>query len=238
MALDFFTNGWHYPSNTKIVLLDDFTDEYAAGPVTGTSPWISTLLSSGTAATSANAVGGELVLSGAGTTDNSGAQVQWDTEPVILAANKDVAFYCRAKVSDITESHWYMGLGVTDTTFIDGADGNTALAHADSVGLWSADDVATMALVGVTGSAVGPNTGALAATLAAATYAEYEFLYKAGAVAGTGTVTVRINGIVVGQVYSAGWTQVKLAPTLALVSGTASGTISANFDLIAVACER
>lgn len=221
-----------------VVFFDHFVDEYALTsnePVTGTSPWIGTALSSGTTAFSTDVVGGVCVLSGAATTDNSGSQIQTDVEAFALQAGKDLVFASRFKVSNAIESHLFAGIGITDTTFLDGADGTACLANTASLGLFSPDDAATLYVIAGNTTIVGQSA---VHTLVDDTYLVGEFHVRMDpSVAGAGAVTVFINGNYITTVNMTNLSTTEMAVTLAQVSGTASGTVSATFDYVGVACE-
>lgn len=240
MSLRRFTEGG-IPDQIRdnaVVVFEDFTDEYAAGPVTGTSPWISTLLASGTSTTSTNVLGGNIILSGAATTDNSGAQIQTDIEMFQLQAGKDAVFACRVQLSEATDNHFFAGFGVTDTTFMDGGDGTAALVHSSSLGFFKPDDAAVLYVVAVSGSAVVGQTAVL--TMTAATNYLLEFRVAMDPVtANKGVIWAFVNGgLVAGPFTFTSLPSVTMGLTAAQVSGSATGTITATLDYIGAAVER
>ena len=204
-------------------------------PVTASGPWIGTALASGTTAFT-DAIGGTVILSGAATTDNSGSQIQHDLGLWALQASKDIAFYVRFKLSNATDSHFYAGVGTTDTTFIDGGDADAALVHTDSFGIWKPDDAAIPYFT-VNNATTITKPFAFPA-LSDNTYVELEFLYQASATAGSGVVKCYTNRTLVGQGSVSGGPTTTLALVLAQVSGTATGTVSATIDAVGIMMER
>lgn len=231
------------------VLWEDFDDDYAltsSVPVTGTSPYIGTALASGTVSFATDEQYGVVVLSGAGTSDNSGAQLQRDMEIAALLTGKRTRWMCRAKLSDATESHFFNGLSISDTTICDGADGIAGLTPTDCVGFYKADGGATVALVAKRDSVVVCNS-TLPVTLEANTYYWFAFEVDMSGTAGVGNLSGYVYstaGVLLGRTgpitstalpYSA---EEILTPSLALVSGTATGTISATIDCYGLEMER
>jgi len=92
-----------------------FTDEEL-------TEFVATAVNSGTSAIADDIVGGGLVLSGAATTDDSGANVQLDAFPVKLAAGKSARFLTTLKLSDATQSDLMVGFGTVDTSIIAGSN--------------------------------------------------------------------------------------------------------------------
>lgn len=240
MALRRLSEAGSYNPVDVAFFWDDFIDEYAltsSEPVTGTSPWIGTALASGTTAFANDVNGGTCILSGNATSDNSGSQIQLDTESFAVQASKDLAFGCRFQMSEATDNHFFAGLGITDTTFLDGADGTAALANTASLGFFKPDDGATLYLVAGNGaSTIVAQTAVL--TVAAATWYTAEFVYRGSATAGNGSVDVYINKNYITTVNITGASTTEMAITLASVSGSATGTISSTFDWVYAASER
>lgn len=236
MALAPLSTGVVYNPYTTVFRIEDWVDEYAAGPVTGTSPWISTLLASGTATTSGDGNLGAIVLSGAGTADNSGAQVQYDTEWITSAASRNATFGAYFKMSNVTDQHFFAGFAVTDTTLLDGADAIAGLTAADCIGFFKPDDAATMYMVAkaTTGGVV--LNSAVPVTLVADTYYWMEFVVRWTSTT-AGTVSAYVNGLWVGDYPLLSGPTTDMAPSVAQVSGTASGTISSTIRKVYAAIE-
>ena len=223
---------------------EDWADEYTL--TAAASPWVGTALSSGTGVLTSDATGGILVLSGNATSDNSGYQVQRDMETAALIANKRTRFMVRFKLSDATESHFFAGLSITDTTVCDGADGIAGLTPSDCVGFYKADGGTTLALVVKRDSVVVCNTSF--ATLASDTYYWAAFEVDMTSTAGLGTVQAWVsNGETGERIVGSGVLTSAVMPydgeeflteTLSLVSGTASGTITASIDCIGTLIDR
>ena len=223
---------------------EDWNDEYTI--TAAASPWIGTALSSGTGVLSVDEQYGVLRLSGNATSDNSGYQVQRDMETCALLTGKKTRFLTRFKLSDATESHFFAGHSITDTTICDGADAIAGLTPSDCIGFYKADGGATLALVVKRDSVVVCNTSF--ATLASDTY--YWAAFEVGMTDTDGTGTARAwvyNGTTGALLFSSGGITSSVMPysgeeilteSLALVSGTASGTITATIDCIGTLIER
>jgi hypothetical protein len=227
------------------VFWDDFNDEYALTsnePVAASSPWVGTALSSGTTAFSTDEKFGVMVLSGAATTDNSGSQVQGDMETISFNAGKKVRFLARLKLSDGTEDEVYAGLGISDTTFLDGT-GTLAggLTHTDSVGFYKPDGSTDIFFV-VRRDSINSTIGPFSSRIVAATYAVLAFEVEMDpTVAGRGVARAYIDGVSLGSLNSDTFpydTEEILTPTLAFVSGNATGTKTCTVDYAGAAQER
>lgn len=220
---------------------DDFVKEVpltSSEPVSTSSNYVGTALSSGTTSFATDAIGGWCVLSGAATTDNSGSQIQQDVETFGLQLGKDIAFSTRFKVSNAVDSHFFVGLGITDTTFVDGSDGSAALANTASLGFWSPDDSAALYITAGNGASTIVGNSQVT-TLVDDTFIVCDFVARASAtVSGAVAISVWINGNSVGTFNYVGVSTHTMCITAALVSGTASGTVSASIDYIACTCER
>lgn len=123
---------------------DDFNDVYALTsnvPVSASSPYIGTGLNSGTFSQTAGS--SEAIISGAATTDNSGAQIQDDVANYNLVAGMQIDFLARVKMSDATQQECLVGLCVIDTTLLDGT-GTLAggLTFSGGIGFYKPDDEA------------------------------------------------------------------------------------------------
>ena len=247
MALSFATNSpfkGAWDRSVWFYFFDDFMDEYALTsnlPVAASSPWVGTALSSGTFAMSTDAKGGVCVLSGAGTTDNSGAQIQQDMEVWSLEAGKEVWFTARLKASDATQSEVFVGLAITDTTLLD-ATGTLAagMTHSDSVGFYKPDGETNWYGV-VRRDSVQANTGAIG-TSADDTYILLEArVVMDPTTAGKGRVTYFVNGAEVGRIDSTTLpydSEEFLALSVAMNSGDNSGTKTVTVDFIGAAQQR
>ena len=247
MAQTYFPARWEsFPAGPDFYeFWEDFDDEYALSsnlPVATSSPWVGTALNTGTFAQTTDEKFGVAVFSGAGTTDNSGAQIQGDMEDVSLVTSKTTRFLVRFKLSDSTQSEFFAGLGITDTTFLDGTGTLAAgLTHTDSVGFYKPDGEQNVYLV-VRRDSV--NVAAQSVTaISDATYVVLGFEVAMSSTAGTGTVRVSVDG---NWVASAGTfstvmpydTEEVLTPTISFLSGDATGTKTATVDYIGVLQER
>lgn len=237
MALAPLSSGAVYHPYTTVSYIENWVDEYAAGPVTGTSPWISSLTASGTAATSADGNMGALVLSGAGTTDNSGAQVVFDTEWITPQASKQCVYGAYFKMSNVTDQALFAGISVNnDTTILDGADAIAGLTLSDCIGFFKPDDVTTMYMVAKSTAGGVVLNSAVPVTMVADTYYWMEFLIKWTSTT-AGTISAYVNGLWVGDYPLLAGPSTDMAPGVAMVSGTATGTISSTIRKVYAACE-
>jgi len=224
---------------------EDWADEYTGQTTSAAAGnrWIHTLLSSGTFAQTTDEKFGVAVLSGAATTDNSGAQIQADMETCSLVTSKTTRFIVRLKLSDATQDEFFAGLAITDTTLLDGTGTLAAgLTHTDSVGFYKPDGatdvycVVRRDSVNVVSFSVG--------SVAADTYAVFAFEVVMSSTAGTGQIRAAKDGNWVTQA-GGGYSTVMpydseeiLAPSLAFNTGDNVGTKTLTVDYLGVLQER
>lgn len=136
---------------------------------TGTSPVVYT-----------DAAGGVLLIT-TGASENDGVNIQWLGEAFHLASPGIRALYfgARFKISDATESDFFIGLCDTDTDILGGAD--------DSIGFRKADASTAVSFV----TEKGGTETTLAAFTATTGWVTVEFFYDAGA----GTLEVFVDGV-------------------------------------------
>lgn len=236
--------------NTQVTALppfifwDDFCDEYALTsnePVSASSPWIGTALSSGTtsqASTAADVNTGVLILSGAGTTDNSGSQIQLDMQICQMVAGKHYEYRTRHKSSDGTQDEVFSGVAVADTTLLDGT-GTLAggLTHTDSIGFYKPDG-GTLVYGVVRAASVQLATGAYNIDPTA----NHDFWWKLDVNPSdvtTGTVTFFVDGYQIGQITGTlPANTVFLSPAHSFVTGDNVGTKTNTVDYIGLLIER
>ena len=141
---------------------------------TGTSPAVYT-----------DAAGGVLLLTTGGT-ENDGLNIQWLGENFHLGATGISALYfgCRFKISDATQSDFFIGLCDTDTDILGGAD--------DSIGFRKADGSTAVSFVTEKGTTETTATAFTADT----SWHIVEFYYDAGA----GTLEPFVDGVSIGNV--------------------------------------
>lgn len=236
------------------LFFDTFNDELSLTsnePVAASSGWVGTALAAGTTAFSTDEQFGVVVLSGAATTDNSGSQMQRDMEFNALITGKKTRIVGRFKLSESTQSHFFMGLSITDTTVLDGADGIAGLTPSDCVGVFKADGDDLLELVVIRDSVVVVRSS-IYNGLANDTY--YHFAVEVQMDADTAG-----KGVVKGFLYAAPFTTTAptligetgpvqgltmpysaeeiLAPTMAFASGSATGTQTCTIDYIGVGQE-
>lgn len=211
---------------------EDWTDEYAAGPVTGTSPWIVTLLASGTSTMSTDAQGGKIILAGT-TTDNSGAQVQMDYAAFNFATGTNIRCVWDATVSVTHDTEIFGGLAVTDTTLLDGTGTlGGGLTFSNGVGFYHPDDGSTgpsyiygVLQLGSVTSATGPILIDLTTNHVFAFEVQMD-----PTTAQTGIVTFYIDGVYAGELRSTAFTAATtfLTPSLSITTGTNVGHTFTN----------
>lgn len=97
--------------------------------------WTVTDVASGTGAVSSTVPGGALVLTGAATTDNSGANIQLKSAPLKLAAEEWADFLIKIRMSDVIESDLMVGFGVVDTSVIAGISDFVGIRKVDGAAL-------------------------------------------------------------------------------------------------------
>lgn len=216
---------------------DDFHDVYALTSnltVDASSPWIGTALNTGTMLQTTADPGSSVILSGAATTDNSGVQIQTGTSGISLptTAGQEAGFICRAKLSEATDSEFFCGLAVADTTLLDGTGTLAAgLTHSDSFCFYKPDNQTHIFLCMWTGTAMSASID-LGAPPNATGYNIYAARYVAQSATG-GQMIAYINGAMVSSATVANatvQTTRDLRPSIAMLSGTASGTITATVD--------
>lgn len=200
-----------------------------------------TALASGTGVVTVDENHGIYRQSGAATTDNSGSQIQLDMEPVSLNAGKTVLFMMRGgKCSDGTQDEFFTGLAITDTTLLDGT-GTLAggLTHTDSIGFYKPDGESNVYGV-IRRDSVQLATGAYAMTMT--NYNVYAMRIEMDpSTAGKGRVIFYVNGTEIGRLDSTTMpydAEEILAPSIAFVTGDASGTKTCDHDFIGWQVER
>jgi hypothetical protein len=145
-----------------VVLCNDFIKEsdYTAGD------WTVTETGDGTQAIAADELNGALLLTCA-SSDNDSIEMQLVQDNWKMSAGKRLWFEAKFKVSDATESDFFIGLATTDTTVIDGT--------TDSVGFKKADGSTTVQSVTEDNTSETTNT---AYTCAADTYVTVGFYWN------------------------------------------------------------
>lgn len=215
---------------------DFFTDE-SLSATAASSGLLATVINTGTVSVLDSVHGGVARLSGAGTTDNSGANVQGDVEFAALRSNTETKFIARVRFGNsgstgdtVTQSDFYAGLILQDTDITGGV--------TDGIYFKKADGAATIECV-VERDSVESTSGAVA-TLAESTWYELAINVEMGA-GGAGTAHFFINGSKVASVASLTMpydSEEYLTPSLEFMSGDASGTRYLDVDYIGCAGER
>lgn len=182
-----------------------------------------TAVSSGTADVVSTVAGGALVISGAATTDNSGASVQANEANMIVDEGQVLRFLTKVRVSDATEIDLFAGFYETDTDPVGGLANGIYFTKADgSTRLKLVHEKATVETVLDTGIDLAANT-------------DYELAFEVTKGAYNGST---YNGKVVGYVDGKAFNldvedilanTVLMRPSLFAQSGTATGTITATF---------
>lgn len=79
-----------------------------------------TAVTSGAASIADNVPGGGMLLSGAGTTDDSGANLQLDCSPIRLVSGESFRMMGPVSLGDAVESDFWFGLAPVDTSIVAG----------------------------------------------------------------------------------------------------------------------
>lgn len=219
---------------------EDFNDEYALTsnlPVAASSPWIGTALNSGTFAQTTDEKFGVAVISGAATTDNSGAQIQLDMETFSLTAGKALRSLGKFKLSESTQNEVLIGFCITDTTLLDGTGTLAAgLTFTDGVGFYKPDGETN--LYGfIRRDSVQISTGAYSFDPTTYNVLSFEVQPSSGTAA-TANVSFFINGVSIGTLSTTTAPQESeevLALSVAFLSGDALGTKTATLDYVGAA---
>lgn len=207
-------------------IFDDFVRAdggATAGLGTGTA------VSSGTAAISTSAgAGGWLTLSGAATTDNSGFNLQTNGLGGLSMSNgRVITFKTRLKASNATEIDIMAGLCTS---------GDTSLIAATTDGFYfrKADDGTTLQAVRELNTTETVTTITTAFDTSVHTLGIVVQVTSVSSTTPTGNVHWYYDGALVLQENGVTLpeTTAVFAPSLAMQSGTASGTISCDFDYI------
>ena len=192
-----------------------FAKDYSA------SDWVVTETDAGaTQAIAADITGGALLITNTAADDDI-AQLQSAEEWFKLTAGKQAWFKTRLKVSDATQSDFFVGFATTDTTIIAGT--------TDSVGFRKTDGAATLVSLTEDNTSETTNT---AATVVSDTYVDLAFHYD-----GAGKVDFFVNDARVASHTANIEVTNKLALTYTLQNGEAVAK-TMSIDYIYVAMER
>ncbi len=128
---------------------DDFTDEYATGPLAASSPWIGgSAIASGTVLQTTDAAFGRIVIANTAAGDNSGSQIQQDVEWISLQPGTEVQYLTKHLCITATADAWFSGISITDLTLVTVTAGKTisSFTASDAIGFFSPNDEATVYL--------------------------------------------------------------------------------------------
>ena len=205
------------------ILLDpavgyEFYDDFI-GLVTGTSAWVTTQATSGTAAAGTLA-GGTVALNAGAATANQGIQMQRAGAHFFAAAGKHMWYEVRLKTSQLN-GQFFFGLADTDTTLV-----ATGAIHAtDHISFSSLTNDGVVLFK--TSAASSVTNGGAATTLVATTYVRLGF-----EVSGNTSVTPYVNGVagtpITTNIPSAG-----LTPSF-VCQAAGAGTPQVDVDYISV----
>lgn len=222
-------------------VFDDFDGEVTISTTdTDAAPWAGDAIASGTAVMTVDEDFGIVRFANSGSNEDSGYQIQRDIETVALRASKEARFMCRLKASLATESSFFTGLAITDTTIQHATTDTLAggLTISDGIGFYKPDGEATIYGVVIRDSvqlAVGP-----LAVLSDATYVVLSYLVDMSATNGQGRVRFFVDKVEKGQIDSSalpyGGEEI-LAPSFAWKSGSAAAA-TCDVDYIGVLVER
>lgn len=187
-------------------LFDDFI-----GFVTGSTAWVTTQATSGTA-TAGNLAGGTAALNSGATTQHQGIQMQRAGGHIIPAVNKHIWFECRLK-TNILQGEFLFGLFDIDTTLV--AAG--ALHATDGIGIKSVTSDGVC--LPVVGSSSTYTTGSSIKTLVAATYVRLGFVVTSNT-----SVQFYVDGVATGNAITTNIPTVSLTPSFVAQAGAGAGS--------------
>lgn len=222
------------PDLYSVIHKDFHTDEEL-------TEFVATAIAGGSSAvvdTTASSHFGRCLLSGAATTADSGAQLQYDSESMALVAGEYTFFWGDAKLSEATDSAWAAGLCVTDASILHATTG--VITITDGVMFRKADDVATIDAVIVRDS-VEVSLQSAIYTIQSGVKFEMEIIVAMDQTAGVGTAYFYINGALVASLdcgimpYSA---EESLTMSHAFQSGSNVGTMTDELDYIGSGMSR
>jgi hypothetical protein len=194
------------------VLEDDFIYELDTG-------WVVVKDSGASVAIAADTVGGELLITSAGTTDNDGGSVQGN-EIFAVAANKNMFFQTRIKNNDVDQSDLCVGFTVNFAT-----NPEAMLTAADRI-VFQVDDGDASILCKT------EKNGTETSTDSGIDMADDTYVKLGISVAGTGSVEFFINDRLVAT-HSANIPDDENLTIAAMsLSGSASGTRATTIDYL------
>lgn len=232
-------NNWdQFPRGPKAYeFFEDFFTDESLSTTAASSGLLATVINTGTVAMLDSVHGGVARVSGAASTDNSGANIQGDTEFVALRSNTETKFLARIRFGNsgstgdtVTQSDFYAGLILQDTDITGGV--------SDGIYFKKADGAATIECV-LERDSVEVTSGAIK-TLAESTWYELSICVEMAA-GGAGTVKFFIDGNLVSTQTSLTLpydSEEYLTPSMEFMSGDTSGTRYVDVDYIGVAGER
>ena len=199
-----------------VVLMDDFTGI----ALDATSDWTVVKDSGASAAIGADAESGTLILSSAATTDNDGASVQGN-EIFRVASGRDIWFETKCWITDAEEDNMDLCVGLT----INFATNPEAMLTATDRIVFQINDGGTsiLAITEKNGTETSTDTG-----LDAAAFSQTLGFH----VKGTGSVEFFVNRVKVATHTTNIPDDENLAIGAMQLSGSASGTKSANIDYL------
>ena len=199
-----------------VVLMDDFTGI----ALDATSDWTVVKASGASAAIDADAESGTLILSSAATTDNDGASVQGN-EIFRVASGRDIWFETKCWITDAEEDNMDLCVGLT----INFATNPEAMLTATDRIVFQINDGGTsiLAITEKNGTETSTDTG-----LDAEAFSQTLGFH----VKGTGSVEFFVNRVKVATHTTNIPDDENLAVAAMQLSGSASGTKSANIDYL------
>lgn len=190
-----------------------------------TTDWTTVKDAGATVAVGTDALGGELLLSSAATTDNDGASIQSIQECFKLSSGKKLWLSTKVKLADADQTDFFVGLGVAFAT-----DPENATASANRIGFRVNDGDASLLCECVKASSA--QTIDSGVDLSDATYVTLEMAWD-----GSSKVEFFVDRSKVAEVTTA-------TPTVAMalvhfhLSGDASGTKTSTSDYLSCVMER
>jgi hypothetical protein len=219
------------------VLVNDFQAQFDEDDMVFTQ-----LTGSGTGDLIADAPGGQYQIGsttanqGCGSLQYTGAETAAEGLGV-PTASRVIAFEARVNFNDVDDADWFVGLGETDTTFIEAA-GTIAANGADNhIGFHHLIADAGIADLSYAGTAVANQGDATALGVAAAALSD-DTWYRFGVrLEGTTDVQFFIDGIAVSAVTTSGTAFADgLVPTFGFISN--GNAVTMNIDYFIMAATR
>lgn len=204
-----------------------FEDDFVQSRLTGSDALLGatvTLVEAGAGETTvalADVAGGALRIS-ADANENDGANIQWSPEAFKFSGLSYLYFGCRLKVSEATQSDFFVGLAVTDTDLLGGV--------TDSIGFRKVDgETAVNMLVEKNSTETTLETVPSVGT----GYRYYEFIYDA--TGASPSIEVFVDGVSYGTIALTNLPDdEELRPSVHVLAGAAAASLVCDIDFLRI----